>query len=79
MRRWVERDAIGVVAAITPWNVPNHINLAKLTPALAAGCTVALQPAPETPWTELFRGESVKCSPKSRPPLPAEMTRTRLR
>jgi aldehyde dehydrogenase (NAD+) len=45
------REAVGVVAAITPWNFPNQINLAKLGPALAAGCTVILKPAPQTPWT----------------------------
>ena len=55
-RRWVEREPIGVVAAITPWNVPNHINLAKVAPALAAGCTVVLKPAPDTPWTGLALG-----------------------
>ena len=45
------REAVGVVAAITPWNFPNQINLAKLGPALAAGCAVVLKPAPQTPWT----------------------------
>lgn len=45
------REAVGVVAAITPWNFPNQINLAKLGPALAAGCTVVLKPAPQTPWS----------------------------
>jgi aldehyde dehydrogenase (NAD+) len=50
-RRRVHREAAGVVAAITPWNFPNQINLAKLAPALAAGCTVVLKPAPDTPWT----------------------------
>jgi aldehyde dehydrogenase (NAD+) len=45
------REAAGVVAAITPWNFPNQINLAKLGPALAAGCAVVLKPAPQTPWT----------------------------
>jgi aldehyde dehydrogenase (NAD+) len=54
--RWVEREPIGVVAAITPWNVPNQINLAKVGPALAAGCTVVLKPAPHTPWTGLALG-----------------------
>ena len=48
--RWVRREATGVVAAITPWNVPHQINLAKLAPALAAGNTVVLKPAPDTPW-----------------------------
>ncbi|HEX9034894.1 MAG TPA: aldehyde dehydrogenase [Streptosporangiaceae bacterium] len=50
-RRVVRREPAGVVAAITPWNFPNQINLAKLGPALAAGCTVVLKPAPDTPWT----------------------------
>jgi aldehyde dehydrogenase (NAD+) len=50
-RRRVFREPAGVVAAITPWNFPNQINLAKLGPALAAGCTVVLKPAPDTPWT----------------------------
>jgi aldehyde dehydrogenase (NAD+) len=45
------REPAGVVAAITPWNFPNQINLAKVGPALAAGCTVVLKPAPDTPWT----------------------------
>ena len=49
-RRTVRREPVGVVAAITPWNVPNQINLAKIGPALAAGCTVVLKPAPDTPW-----------------------------
>jgi aldehyde dehydrogenase (NAD+) len=51
--RWVEKEAKGVVGAITPWNYPNQINLAKTAPALAAGCTVVLKPAPDTPWTAL--------------------------
>ena len=49
-QRWVRREAAGVVGAITPWNVPHQINLAKLGPALAAGNTVVLKPAPDTPW-----------------------------
>ena len=49
-RRTVRREAAGVVAAITPWNFPNQINLAKVGPALAAGCTVVLKPAPDTSW-----------------------------
>ena len=47
--RWVLKEAAGVVAAITPWNFPWQINLAKVAPALAAGCTVVLKPAPDTP------------------------------
>jgi aldehyde dehydrogenase (NAD+) len=49
-RRTVRREAVGVVAAITPWNFPNQINLSKVAPALAAGNTVVLKPAPDTPW-----------------------------
>jgi aldehyde dehydrogenase (NAD+) len=44
------REAFGVVGAITPWNFPHQINFAKLGPALAAGNTVVLKPAPDTPW-----------------------------
>ncbi len=57
--RWVEREPVGVVAAITPWNYPNQINLAKIVPALAAGCTVVLKPAPDTPWTGLALGRLI--------------------
>ncbi|HYQ66978.1 aldehyde dehydrogenase [Actinophytocola sp.] len=49
-RRTVVREPAGVVAAITPWNFPHQIALAKLGPALAAGNTVVLKPAPDTPW-----------------------------
>ncbi len=41
----VEREPIGVVAAITPWNFPLHQIVAKLAPALAAGCTIVVKPA----------------------------------
>ena len=56
-RRLVVREAAGVVAAITPWNFPLQINLTKIIPALAAGCTVVLKPAPDTPWSASFLGE----------------------
>ncbi|WP_063050917.1 aldehyde dehydrogenase [Nocardia arthritidis] len=49
-RRLLRREPIGVVGAITPWNFPHQINFAKLGPALAAGNTVVLKPAPDTPW-----------------------------
>ncbi|MFI6520252.1 aldehyde dehydrogenase [Spirillospora sp. NPDC050679] len=48
--RRIVREPVGVVAAITPWNFPHQINLAKVGPALAAGNTVVLKPAPDTPW-----------------------------
>ena len=56
-RRTVAREAVGVVGAITPWNFPHQINLAKLGPALAAGNTVVLKPAPDTPWCAAILGE----------------------
>jgi aldehyde dehydrogenase (NAD+) len=59
VHRWVDKEPAGVVAAITPWNYPNQINLAKIAPALAAGCTVVLKPAPDTPLTALALGRLV--------------------
>ena len=56
-RRFVHREATGVVGAITPWNFPNQINLAKVAPALAAGNTVVLKPAPDTPWCATLLGK----------------------
>jgi len=49
-RRVQRREAVGVVGAITPWNFPIYLNLCKIGPALAAGNTVILKPAPDTPW-----------------------------
>jgi betaine-aldehyde dehydrogenase len=45
----VQRAPVGVVAAIVPWNVPLFVTMLKLAPAIAAGCSVVLKPAPETP------------------------------
>ena len=45
----VRREALGVAAAIVPWNVPLFVTILKLAPAFLAGCTVVLKPAPETP------------------------------
>ncbi|MCC8380371.1 NAD-dependent succinate-semialdehyde dehydrogenase [Xenorhabdus sp. PB30.3] len=47
------KQPIGVVAAITPWNFPNAMITRKVSPALAAGCTVVLKPAAETPLSAL--------------------------
>ena len=58
-RRLLRREAVGVVGAITPWNVPLYLNIAKLGPALAAGCTVVLKPAPDTPWSATHLGRIV--------------------
>jgi aldehyde dehydrogenase (NAD+) len=57
--RTVVREAVGVVGAITPWNFPHQINLAKIGPALAAGNTVVLKPAPDTPWCAAILGELI--------------------
>ncbi|MCG5431323.1 aldehyde dehydrogenase [Mycobacterium sp. MYCO198283] len=54
--RTVAREAVGVVGAITPWNFPHQINLAKIGPALAAGNTLVLKPAPDTPWAAAVLG-----------------------
>jgi aldehyde dehydrogenase (NAD+) len=53
------REPIGVVGAITPWNYPVQINLAKAAPALAAGNTVVLKPAPDTPWSATLMGRLI--------------------
>ncbi|MDG4665491.1 aldehyde dehydrogenase [Mycobacterium sp. 236(2023)] len=58
-QRTVAREAIGVVGAITPWNFPHQINLAKVGPALAAGNTLVLKPAPDTPWAAAVLGELI--------------------
>jgi succinate-semialdehyde dehydrogenase/glutarate-semialdehyde dehydrogenase len=52
----VLRQAIGVVASITPWNFPAAMITRKIAPALAVGCTAVLKPAPETPLTALALG-----------------------
>ena len=58
-RRWVEKEAAGVVAAIIGYNYPTQLALAKLSPALAAGCTVVLKAAPDTPLITLALGELI--------------------
>ena len=49
----VIKQPVGVVAAITPWNFPNAMITRKVGPALAAGCTVIIKPASETPLSAL--------------------------
>jgi succinate-semialdehyde dehydrogenase/glutarate-semialdehyde dehydrogenase len=53
----VTKDPIGVVAAITPWNFPNAMITRKCAPALAAGCTVVVKPAEDTPLSALALAE----------------------
>lgn len=52
-RVMVTRQPVGVVGAITPWNFPNAMITRKVAPALAAGCTVVLKPAEDTPLSAL--------------------------
>lgn len=53
----VIRQPVGVCAAITPWNFPLAMITRKVAPALAAGCTVIVKPAEQTPLTALALGE----------------------
>ncbi|MFI7703504.1 aldehyde dehydrogenase [Nonomuraea sp. NPDC049480] len=55
----VRREPVGVVAAVVPWNVPQFVTMTKLAPALLAGCTVVLKPAPETPLDAYLLAEWV--------------------
>ena len=57
--RLVIKEPIGVAGLITPWNFPFMLNLSKLAPALAAGCTVVLKPAPDTPYSATWIGKLV--------------------
>jgi aldehyde dehydrogenase (NAD+) len=58
-RRWIEREPAGVVAAIIAYNYPMQLSMAKLAPALAAGCTVILKGAPQTPLMSAALGEVI--------------------
>ncbi|MEV3854655.1 aldehyde dehydrogenase family protein [Streptomyces sp. NPDC050095] len=55
----VYAEPVGVVGAITPWNYPLHQIVCKVAPALAAGCTVVLKPAEDTPLTAQLFAEAV--------------------
>lgn len=59
-RGWTVRAPVGVVACITPWNFPNAMITRKCAPALAAGCTMVIKPAPETPLSALALAELAK-------------------
>ena len=56
----VVREAAGVVAAITPWNYPLHQAVAKVAPALAAGCTVVLKPSEIAPLSAFVLAEAAE-------------------
>lgn len=56
----VVKEAVGVVAAITPWNGPLMGMMMKVAPALAAGCTVVMKPSPETPLEAFMVAEAAE-------------------
>jgi acyl-CoA reductase-like NAD-dependent aldehyde dehydrogenase len=56
----VRRFALGPIAAITPFNFPLNLVAHKLAPAMAAGCTMVLKPAPQTPFSALLLAEVVQ-------------------
>jgi len=58
----VRREPVGVAGCIIPWNVPLFVIMLKLGPALAAGATVVIKPAPETPLDALMLAEAVEQS-----------------
>jgi aldehyde dehydrogenase (NAD+) len=55
----VTQEPVGVVAAIVPWNAPVTLAAWKIAPALAAGCTVVLKPAPEAPLSNYVLAEAL--------------------
>lgn len=49
----VKKQPVGVVGAITPWNFPSNMIIRKIAPAIAAGCTIVLKPASQTPLSAI--------------------------
>jgi betaine-aldehyde dehydrogenase len=58
----VRKEPVGVVAAIVPWNVPLFVTMLKLGPAMAAGATMVLKPAPETPVDSYLLAECIEAA-----------------
>jgi acyl-CoA reductase-like NAD-dependent aldehyde dehydrogenase len=56
----IRRFPLGPIAAITPFNFPLNLVAHKLAPAIAAGCTVVLKPAPQTPFSSFLLGEAIE-------------------
>jgi betaine-aldehyde dehydrogenase len=54
----VRQAPVGVVAAVVPWNYPFYLAIAKVAPALVAGCTVIVKPSPETPLDAFVLAEA---------------------
>jgi acyl-CoA reductase-like NAD-dependent aldehyde dehydrogenase len=57
---FTRHEPVGVVGAITPWNFPLFLAVGKISPALAAGCTIVLKPAEQTPLTAIYLGSLIK-------------------
>ena len=55
----IRREPVGVVAAVVPWNMPQFLIVTKLIPALLAGCSVVLKPAPESPLDAILLAEII--------------------
>ncbi len=58
----VLHEPVGVVGAIVPWNYPFYLTIAKVVPALLAGCTVVVKPSPETPLDTYLLAEAVEAA-----------------
>lgn len=58
----ITREAVGVVAAITPWNYPLHQLVGKVGGALAAGCTVVAKPASQAPFAAFFLADAIEAA-----------------
>ena len=58
----IAREPVGVVAAIAPWNAPLTIMINKIAPALLAGCTVIMKPAPESPLEAYLIAEAAEAA-----------------
>ncbi|MFJ4845766.1 MULTISPECIES: aldehyde dehydrogenase [unclassified Streptomyces] len=58
----VRREPVGVVAAVMAWNFPQTVGFFKIAPALAAGCTLVLKPAPETVLDSVLLAQAVEAA-----------------
>src|SRR5262245_20660231 len=58
----VRREPVGVAGCIVPWNVPFFVTILKLAPAMAAGATVVLKPAPETPLDAIILADALRAA-----------------
>jgi len=57
---YTRHEPVGVVGAIVPWNFPLHLALSKIAPAIAAGCTIIVKPAEQTPLTAIHLASLIK-------------------